>query len=30
MFVLWTYNEISSNVMWTIRNEAGKTFARTK
>ena len=30
MFVLWNYNEISSNVMWTIRNEADKTFARTK
>ena len=30
MFVLWNCNEISSNVMWTIRNEADKTFVRTK
>ena len=29
MFVLWNYNEVSSNVMWTIRNEADKTFFRT-
>ena len=29
MFVLWNYNEVSLNVMWTIRNEAYKTFFRT-
>ena len=29
MFVLWNYNEVSSNEMWTIRNEADKTFFRT-
>ena len=30
MFILWNYNEISLNVMWTMRNEPDKTFARTK
>ena len=30
MFVLWNCNEISSNVMWKIRNEANKIFVRTK
>ena len=30
MFVLQNCNEISSNVMWTITNEADKTFVRTK
>ena len=29
LFVLCNYNEVSSNVMWTIRNEADKTFFRT-
>ena len=28
MSVLWNY-KVSSNVMWTIRNEADKTFFRT-
>ena len=30
MFAFWNCNETSSNVMWTIRNEADKTFVRTK
>ena len=30
MFVLWNCNDISSNVMWTIRNQADKTFVRIK
>ena len=30
MSVLWNCNKISSNIIWTIRNEADKTFVRTK